>query len=195
MQTRPMRFFLRFLGGILPVLIGGCASEGAGGIATASAVAVGGALSPINGAYQVVSGNRERKRAQFEALHARLDPICERKMAAIASRDPVADAQILHRAGVVALLPSIPGLVVYPGLPHMKYEAGRVAQNPAAAKSSPLYQELEALTNPRGEDLTPKPDEPQFYHSPAFSRFLEVEGAYKAAFNREIYRLATGESL
>ncbi|HYD84599.1 MAG TPA: hypothetical protein VEA63_11115, partial [Opitutus sp.] len=174
----------------------GCSSMGPGtaAVATVSAVAVGGTLSPLNSAYDAVTNKEEKTRARFAALHARLDPICEQKIAAILARDPIADARMLHAAGVVAPLSSVPGNIVYPGLWGNRYDVSKLVQNDTAARDSALYQELATLMNPYAEDLTPSPDEPRHYHNEVFRRFLEVAGDYKATFNREMYRLETGYS-
>ena len=174
----------------LPLLISGCSSQDAAGLATVSAVAIGGALSPVGEVYHAVSGDREKMRAKIEAINARFDPICEKKIAAISSRDPIADANSLYRSGVVALLPSIPGLRYYPGLEVARYDLSKIAQNPSAATDSTLYLMLEALMNPESEDFKQQKDEPRYY-SPVFSRFIKTAGAYKVSFNREIYRLET----
>lgn len=174
----------------------GCSSlgPGAAGVATVSAVAIGGTLSPLNSAYDAVTNKDEETRTRFAALHARLDPICEQKTAAILARDLIADARTLHTAGIVALLSSVPGNIVYPGLWGDRYDISKILQNETAARDSALYQELAALMNPYAQDLTPRPDEPRHYHNEVFRRFLTAEGDYKAVFNREMYRLETGYS-
>ena len=183
---------MRFLLFLLPLLVAGCASQGAAGLATVSAVAVGGALSPIGEAYHAASGDDEKVRAKIEAINTRFDPICKKKIEAILSRDPIADARLLHRAGIVALLPSMPGLTIYPGLWAPRYDISKITHGRSSAQSSKLYLELEELMNPESKDFR-QPKEEHRYHSPVFTHFVDTALAYKAAFNREVYRLESDE--
>lgn len=147
-------------------------------------------LVPVVEGVRELSGQPERRRAKFEAVRARLDPIAERRIAAVAARDPVEDALTLHRDGVVAFLPVAPGRQGnYPGLFGPEYDLQKLNLYVEAARASPLFQELETLLNPVPDELVPHDDEPR-YSSPAANRYREMTGRYKVAFNRKMYRLA-----
>jgi hypothetical protein len=173
---------------LIPLLVAGCAAQDAAGVATVSAVAAGGALAPIGQAYQSVTGEVKESQAKLEAVNARFDPVSEGRIEAIMRRDPIADARLLRRSGIVALLPAIPGAAIYPGLWAPRHDVSLVEQNPDAARRSKLYLDLEELMNPESADFR-QPAGEHRYHSPVFLRFADAAAAYKAAFNLEVYRL------
>lgn len=181
------------------LLLAGCESARQAGddaaLATGvTAMVVTSPLIPVVNGVRELSGSRERLQAKFEAQHARLDPIAERKIAAIKARNPEQDARTLYADGVVALLASVPGARGFPGMGFGPYDIAKVHQDPGAAEKSELYRELDALMNPYSADFQLQPGEPNHYDSPTFYRFLDAAGAYKATFNHEIFRLETGYS-
>ena len=86
----------------------------------------------------------------------------------------------------------MPGLTIYPGLWAPRYDISKITHGRSSAQSSKLYLELEELMNPESKDFR-QPKEEHRYHSPVFTHFVDTALAYKAAFNREVYRLESDE--
>jgi hypothetical protein len=141
------------------------------------------------------------RKKKIDALNAHFDPVYERRIADILARDPIADADALHHAGIVAFLWAVsgpskypelnnyPGVDDYPGVHTSAYDITGFFQNRSAAEGLPMFVQLASLTNPNSEEVRAKDGEPCYY-SPVFVRFINAEFAYKVAFNREMYRLA-----
>ena len=186
---------------VVAFAISGCASTEStrshepNPLAVAAAVTggaiVGAVAFPIAYPVAVIAG--ERRKEEAEANRALLDPIYEKRMAEIRSRDPVADAERVFQSDGIVLIPAFPDTDYYAGFTRESPSLPDFRSNSEAIRHSKLMKELIVLTS--DDERHPKGEKSINYFSPVYVAFRGAAWPYKCSFNRAmVERLKTKTS-
>jgi hypothetical protein len=112
---------LFFLGAISALGYVGCSSQGAGGLATTSALLVALPLLPAAEAYHAISGDIDKDKQRGVELASQLRPVYFERTKLTERRKPVEDAEKLISRGIIFIMPmDFPrknSFNMYPGMP------------------------------------------------------------------------------
>jgi hypothetical protein len=170
MPTKNKQYLSAFLVTIL--FAPGCStksvSENLGGVATVSALVVALPLIPFALPYSAIEQTNERK--NDKALHAKLDPVYEKRIEMIKARSPKADADEAWNENARAFLPVFTREKFYPGLESAPFDSNK------------LLTYLQTLLN---DD--PLEQQVHFWND-TISEFHQTRFDYEKEFNLEMYQ-------
>ncbi|ASF17037.1 hypothetical protein K5M76_17880 [Shewanella xiamenensis] len=170
---------------LLSFFLASCASndgrhnETLSGLATVSALLVAVPLVPFAEAYHIINDTEGKNRERARLLAEKYDPVYNERISIIEQRSAESDARNLINAGVVALLPSVPGVKIYPGLLPKQSEQIDHSSNSKSIEANELLAYLSSLMD---QDPSHKQAGPYYFGEP-YKKFISTGWAYKEAFN------------
>lgn len=183
---------------ILGIVVSGCSTlepESLGGLATVSALAIVLPFLPAAEAYHAISGDIERDRLQGEQLAEKLRPVYRERIALLAKRNPMADADRLAARGIIFIMPmDFPrehSFNMYPGMPVSWIKSIPSDQDEKAMEVIKSDQDAMYLMTISSDD--PRHDVSVIYafnQDPVYTRFFKERHAYKEAFNKRMAKKA-----
>lgn len=177
--------FLYFF--VVILLLGGCATkQELGAITTGSALAVAVPLTPLTEAYHAINDTEGKATQQREKWQKQFDPIYEKKIETILSRDPIADAILKYNENKIVFIPGMSSIELYVGLRWDTEKTYGELNQEIIDNDKFLTFILKLLSN----DPVHEKEAGYKYNSQTYDCFAIKVFDYKAAFNTKMSELS-----